>query len=62
MSSDDVLTVPGPVQLQLRTALVLEQAPILRWRFLLGVVGEDYYNLLRIYIGFIKAAELTSNS
>ena len=33
MSSDDVLTVPGPVQLQLRTALVLEQAPILRWRF-----------------------------
>ena len=37
MSSDDVLTVPGPVQLQLRTTLVLEQAPILRWRFHLGV-------------------------
>ena len=33
MRSDDVLTVPGAaVQLQLRTALVLEQAPILRWR------------------------------
>ena len=36
MRSDDVLTVPGPVQLQLRTALVLEQAP-LRGVFIGGV-------------------------